>query len=99
MFQVQDFRRSVLDVCESSVKERTSSDRSMVLYNYPPSLVSSGNNVDQIDGVELIEADVSFYSTDGKQIKVTLKVRRQQKKLPTLDSLKSSPAPFLISHC
>ena len=45
----------------------------MVLYNYPPSLVTSGN-LDQIDGVELIEADVSFYSTDGKQQKVTLKV-------------------------
>ena len=45
----------------------------MVLYNYPPSLVSSGN-VDQIDGVELIEADISYYSTDGKQIKTSLKV-------------------------
>lgn len=46
----------------------------MVLYNYPPALVPVGGGVDQIDGIELIEADVSFYSTDGKQLKTTLKV-------------------------
>lgn len=45
----------------------------MVLYNYPPSLVPVGGGVDQIDGMELIEADVSFYSSDGKQLKTTLK--------------------------
>lgn len=74
--QVQDFRRNVLDVCESAVNERTSSDQSMVLYNYPPALVPVGSASNQIDGVELIEAEVSFYSSDGKQLKTTLKVHR-----------------------
>lgn len=46
----------------------------MVLYNYSPKLVTSGEMLDQIDGVELIEAEVSFYSSDGKQLKTTLKV-------------------------
>ena len=71
--QVQDFRRNVLDVCESSVKERTSSDLTMVLYNYPPNLVPAGG-VDQINDVELIETEVSYYSSDGKQLSTTLKV-------------------------
>lgn len=70
---MQDFRRNVLDVCESSVKQRTSSDRSIVLYNYPPKLVPLGT-LDHVDGMELIEADISFYSSDGKQLKTTLKV-------------------------
>ena len=73
--QVQDFRRNVLDVCESSVKQRTSSDRSMVLYNYPPNLVLRSGGLDE---VELIEADISFYSSDGKQLKTTLKVRGRE---------------------
>lgn len=71
---MQDFRRNVLDVCESSVKQRTSSERSMVLYNYPPNLVTHGGVLDEVDGAELIEADISFYSSDGKQLKTTLKV-------------------------
>ena len=56
------------------MSERTSTEHSMVLYNYPPALVPVGGGVDQIDGMELIEADVSFYSSDGKQLKTTLKV-------------------------
>ena len=55
------------------MEERTSSDRSMVMYNYPPNLVAL-SGVNQIDGLELIEADVSYYSSDGKQLKTTLKV-------------------------
>lgn len=70
--QVQDFRRNVLDICESSVKKRTSSDLALVLYNYPPNLVAVGTL--KLDEVELIEADISFYSSDGKQLKTTLKV-------------------------
>ncbi len=45
----------------------------MVMYNYPPNLVAL-SGVNQIDGLELIEADVSYYSSDGKQLKTTLKV-------------------------
>lgn len=63
----------MLEICESSVKERTSSDLSLVLYNYPPQLVALGT-LDQVDCMELIEADISFYSSDGKQLRTTLKV-------------------------
>lgn len=63
----------MLEICESVVKQRTSSDLSLVLYNYPPKLGALGTQ-SQIDGMELIEADISFYSSDGKQLRVLLKV-------------------------
>jgi hypothetical protein len=84
----------MLEICESSVKKRTSSDQSLVLYNYPPKLVALGT-YDQIDGMELIEADVSFYSSDGKQLKTVLKVGASLP-LPYLSSpMSSSPTPLL----
>ena len=53
--------------------ERTASDRSMVLYSYPPNLGEAGR--DEIDGVELIEVDVCFTTSDGKLFKTLLNVR------------------------
>ena len=40
-FQVQDFRRNILNACELAVIERTTDDMAMVKYSYPPNLVSS----------------------------------------------------------
>ena len=70
--QVQDFRRNILSVCEDAVEERTASDRSMVLYSYPPNLGEAGR--DEIDGVELIEVDVCFTTSDGRLCKTLLNV-------------------------
>ena len=70
--QVQDFRRNILSVCEDAVMERTASDRSMVLYSYPPNLGEAGR--DEIDGVELIEVDVCFTTSDGRLCKTLLNV-------------------------
>jgi len=64
----------MLDVCEPAVNERTSSDRNMVLYNYPPNLEAMGG-ANQIDGVDIINVVVCCYNTDGKQVQTTLKVR------------------------
>ena len=54
--------------------ERTASDRSMVLYSYPPNLGEAGR--DEIDGVELIEVDVCFTTSDGRLCKTLLNVCR-----------------------
>ena len=70
--QVQDFRRNILSVCEDAVMERTASDRSMVLYSYPPNLGEAGR--DEIDGVELIEVDVCYTTSDGRLNKTLLNV-------------------------
>ena len=69
--QVQDFRRNVLNVCETAVMERTSSDMSMVLYNYPPKLCAVGDIDEEED---LIDINVCCYSSDGKPLQTTLKV-------------------------
>ena len=53
--------------------ERTASDRSMVLYSYPPNLGEAGR--DEIDGVELIEVDVCFTPPDGILCRTSLNVR------------------------
>ena len=71
--QVQDFRRNILSVCEDAVMERTASDRSMVLYSYPANLGETGR--DEINGVEIIEVDVCFTTSDGKLYKTLLHVR------------------------
>ena len=52
--------------------ERTASDRSMVLYSYPPNLGEAGR--DEIDGIELIEVDVCYTTSDGKLFKTLLNV-------------------------
>lgn len=52
--------------------ERTASDLSMVLYSYPPNLGEAGR--DEIDGVELIEVDVCFTTSDGRLCKTLLNV-------------------------
>lgn len=70
--QVQDFRRNCLSMCESAVNERNATDRSAVLYNYPPNLLATGD--DEIDGIELIEVDVCYSTSDGKLTKVPIKV-------------------------
>ena len=70
---MQAFRRNVLGICESSVKERTVSEHKSVLYNYPPNLTPSGA-ADEIDGIEIIEVEVNFSSSDGKVLKTVIKV-------------------------
>ena len=71
-FQVQDFRSNILSVCEDAMSERTASERSMVLYSYPPNLGEAGQG--EIDGVEIIEVDVCFTTSDGKLLKTLLNV-------------------------
>ena len=70
---MQDFRRNVLGVCEMAVRERTSSDTSMVMYNYPSNLSTAGDSK-KIEGMEVIEIDVCCYSSDGKSQHTTLRV-------------------------
>lgn len=62
----------MLDVCENAVNERTSSDRAMVMYNYPPNVLAVYDH--QLEGVEIIEVNVCCYSSDGKPLQTTLKV-------------------------
>lgn len=73
MPQVQAFRRNVLGICDNSVKERTSSEQRNLLYLFPPNLSSAGA-VDEIDGIEIIEVEVNFSTTDGRGLKTVLKV-------------------------
>ena len=54
--------------------ERTASDHSMVLYSYPPNLGEAGR--DEINGVELVEVDVCFTTSDGRLCKTLLNVRQ-----------------------
>ena len=54
------------------MNERNANDRTTVLYNYPPNLLASGD--DEIDGIELIEVDICYSTSDGKLTKVPLKV-------------------------
>ena len=59
-------------MCEDAVMERTANDRSMVLYLYPPILGESGK--DEINGVEMVEVDVCFTTSDGKFLRTSLNV-------------------------
>ncbi len=77
IMQVQAFRRNVLGICDNSVKERTSSERRNLLYLYPPNISSVGA-VDEIDGIELINVEVNFSTTDGKGLKTVLKVTKMR---------------------
>ena len=90
----------MLDICAESMEERTSSEHRNLLYLFPPNLSSSGA-ADAIDGVEMIEMEVTFTSTNSRTLKTRLMVSTERLEF-TLCCIYSRPLSFLdqyIMYC